>query len=102
MPIGWDSGPAATVGSLFGTSWKVYEGVNTGNGMTVVCLFPPIFLLATRVGDMLIFESTKQHSMLPDTQFSGSFTGDLKNWFEALVGLGRFTDDWFVNIGNAG
>ena len=36
LPIGWDNGPAATIGSLFGTSWKVYEGVNTGNGMTVV------------------------------------------------------------------
>lgn len=39
LPIGWDSGPAATVDSLFGTSWKIYEGVNTGNGMTVVSLF---------------------------------------------------------------
>ena len=36
LPIGWDAGPAATIPSLFGTSWKVYEGVNTGNGMTVV------------------------------------------------------------------
>lgn len=40
LPIGWDSGPAATIDSLFGTSWKIYEGVNTGNGMTVVSLFP--------------------------------------------------------------
>ena len=39
LPIGWDAGPAATIDSLFGTSWKVYEGVNTGNGMTVVSLF---------------------------------------------------------------
>ena len=39
LPIGWDAGPAATIGSLFGTSWKVYEGVNTGNGMTVVSPF---------------------------------------------------------------
>ena len=39
LPIGWDSGPAATVDSLFGTSWKIYEGVNTGNGMTVVSPF---------------------------------------------------------------
>ena len=39
LPIGWDAGPAATIDSLFGTSWKVYEGVNTGNGMTVVSPF---------------------------------------------------------------
>ncbi|MDI1485064.1 MAG: hypothetical protein OHK93_000198 [Ramalina farinacea] len=79
LPIGWDNGPAAKIDSLFGTSWKVYEGVNTGNGMTV-----------------------NQHSMLPDTQFSGSFAGDLKDWFEALVRLGRFSDATYVNIGNAG
>ena len=36
LPIGWDAGPAATIPNLFGTSWKIYEGVNTGNGMTVV------------------------------------------------------------------
>lgn len=77
LPIGWDAGPAATIGSLFGTSWKIYEGVNTGNGMTV-------------------------HSVLPDTQFSGNFQGDIKDWFEALVNLGRFSDTAFVNIGNAG
>ena len=40
--------------------------------------------------------------MLPDTQFSGSFSGDLKQWFEALVQIGRFNDGIFVNIGNAG
>ena len=40
LPIGWDAGPAATIDSLFGTSWKLYEGVNTGNGMTVVSPFP--------------------------------------------------------------
>lgn len=39
LPIGWDAGPATTIDDLFGTSWKLYEGVNTGNGMTVVSLF---------------------------------------------------------------
>ena len=38
LPIGWDRGPVATIGSLFGTSWKLYEDVNHSNGMTVVCL----------------------------------------------------------------
>ncbi|KAL8795393.1 MAG: hypothetical protein Q9195_002134 [Heterodermia aff. obscurata] len=77
LPIGWDRGPAATIPALFGTSWKLYEDINTGNGMTV-------------------------HSLLPDTQFSGSFTGDLKEWFEALVQLGRLSEGSWVNIGNAG
>ena len=44
LPIGWDAGPAATIDSLFGTSWKVYEGVNTGNGMTVVSLFSSLLV----------------------------------------------------------
>ncbi len=38
LPIGWDKGPVATIDSLFGTSWKLYEDVNRGNGMTVVRL----------------------------------------------------------------
>ena len=42
------------------------------------------------------------HSMLPDRQFSGAFAGDLKDAFEALVRLGRFSEGTFVNIGNAG
>ena len=42
------------------------------------------------------------HSLLPDTQFEGSFQGDLKDWFEALVSLGKFTDGYYVNVGNAG
>lgn len=36
LPNGWDACPAATVDGLFGSSWKIYDGVNTGNGMTVV------------------------------------------------------------------
>lgn len=38
LPIGWDNGPAATIPSLFGTSWKLYVDINESNGMTVVCL----------------------------------------------------------------
>lgn len=45
LPIGWDAGPAATIPNLFSTSWKVYTGVNTGNGMTVVSPFRIISLL---------------------------------------------------------
>ena len=126
LPIGWDAGPAATIDSLFGTSWKVYEGVNTGNGMTVVSPFYSSALpdknasdqaaagLALSAQTCFITQSPspesqyadseldEQHSMLPDTQFSGSFAGDLKDWFEALVRLGRFSDATYVNIGNAG
>ncbi|KAL8698910.1 MAG: hypothetical protein Q9201_006310 [Fulgogasparrea decipioides] len=87
LPIGWDAGSVATI-NLFGTSWKLYEGVNTGNGMTV--------------GGTVLTPRDEQHSMLPDTQFSGTFAGDLKDWFEALVKLGRFTDGAYVNVGNAG
>lgn len=108
LPIGWDAGPAATIDSLFGTSWKIYEGVNTGNGMTVVCVSREIPPYARSLRDRLMenedadSKSNEQHSMLPDTQFGGSFAGDLKGWFEALVRLGRFTDGFYVNIGNAG
>ncbi|CAO1597576.1 hypothetical protein XANCAGTX0491_001383 [Xanthoria calcicola] len=77
LPIGWDNGPKATIDNLFGTSWKLYEDINTGNGMTV-------------------------HSLLPNTQFSGSCAGDLKEWLQALVELGRYSEEAYVNIGNAG
>lgn len=76
LPIGWGSTPT-TIDSLFGTSWKLYEGVNTDSGITV-------------------------HSMLPDTQFDGAFAGDLKEWLEALVAIGRFEDSSYVNVGNGG
>ncbi|KAI4262333.1 MAG: hypothetical protein L6R42_002489 [Xanthoria sp. 1 TBL-2021] len=77
LPIGWNNGPKATISNLFGTSWKLYEDINIGNGMMV-------------------------HSLLPDTQFSGSFAGDLKDWFEELIKLRRFSEEAYVNIGNAG
>ena len=76
LPIGWGT-PAATIDSLYGTSWKLYEGVNDDTGITV-------------------------HSLLPDVQFDGSFTGDIKDWLEAMVTLGRFTESTYVNVGNAG
>ena len=77
LPIGWGSGPKATVYNLFGTSWKLYEDINTDTGITV-------------------------SSLLPDKQFTGSFVGDLKDWLEAMVALGKFTNSTYVNVGNAG
>lgn len=77
LPIGWGKGPSATIDDLFGTSWELYEDVNSDTGITV-------------------------SSMLPTTQFEGSFSGDLKDWLLALVALGKFTEDTYVNVGNAG
>ena len=36
VPIGFAAGPAATIPNLFGTSWKVYEGMSSENGLMVV------------------------------------------------------------------
>lgn len=77
LPIGWADGAVATIDNLYGTSWTLYEGKNTDTGITV-------------------------HSMLPTTQFDGTFTGDIKDWLSALVTHGTFTDSTYVNVGNAG
>ena len=77
LPIGWTSGAVASIESLFGTSWNLYEGVNDSTGITV-------------------------YSMLPDKQFEGTFTSDLKDWLEALIKLGRFSNLTYINVGNAG
>ncbi|KAL9094263.1 MAG: hypothetical protein Q9165_003403 [Trypethelium subeluteriae] len=76
-PIGWSKTPAYTVDSLFGTSWKLYEGVNEDTGITV-------------------------SSLLPDTQFDGSFSGDLMDWFQVFVTRGTFKSSTYLNVGNAG
>lgn len=77
LPIGWDAGPKATIMGLYGTSWKLYQGVNENTQITV-------------------------SSLLPDKQFTGTFTGDIKDWLLALVNVGVFKDSTFVNVGNAG
>lgn len=77
LPIGWTDGAKATIDNLFGTSWKLYEGKNDDTGITV-------------------------HTMMPDKQFEGSFSGDLKEWLEALVQHGTFKESTYVNVGNAG
>ena len=75
-PWGYGSGPVATVDEMFGTSWKIYQGVNE-DGMTV-------------------------HSYLPDTQFDGTFSGDLIEWMDDCISRGYFTDDMWINAANAG
>ncbi|CAO2652672.1 Nn.00g009550.m01.CDS01 [Neocucurbitaria sp. VM-36] len=77
LPIGWVAGPKATIPNLYGTSWKLYQGVNTDTGITV-------------------------SSLLPDKQFTGTFEGDIKDWLLALVKVDVFSDSTFVNVGNAG
>lgn len=77
LPIGWADGVKATIPDLFGTSWKLYQGVNDDTGITV-------------------------SSLLPDKQFMGTFSGDLKEWLLALVDVGVFKQSTYVNVGNAG
>ncbi|CAG7934501.1 unnamed protein product [Penicillium olsonii] len=77
LPIGWTNGPSATIDDLFGTSWTLYEDVNTDTGITV-------------------------STLMPDKQFEGSFSGDLKDWLLALVEVGTFKKSTYVNVGNAG
>lgn len=78
LPIGWVAGPKATVADMYGTSWKLYQGVNTDTGITV-------------------------SSLLPDKMFTGGkFTGDIKEWLMALVKVGVLSESTYVNVGNAG
>ena len=77
LPIGWTNGPSATIDDLFGTSWTLYEDVNTDTGITV-------------------------STLMPAKQFEGSFSGDLKDWLLALVEVGTFKKSTYVNVGNAG
>ncbi|KAF1978186.1 concanavalin A-like lectin/glucanase [Bimuria novae-zelandiae CBS 107.79] len=76
LPIGWPK-PTHTIPSLYGRSWKLYQGVNEDTGITV-------------------------SSLLPDKGFEGEWEGDVKEWLAALVGVGVLKKDTFVNVGNAG
>lgn len=77
LPIGWGDGAKATASSLYGTSWKLYQGVNEDTGITV-------------------------SSLLPDMQFDGTFSGDIKDWLMTLVEAGVLKESTYVNVGNAG
>lgn len=76
VPIGYVDGPVATF-DLFGASWKLYEGQNPNNGVTV-------------------------RSMLVDENFEGEFQGDLKEWLDAMAQRGYIADTDYVTVGNAG
>lgn len=80
VPIGWGDGPVATINGLYGKDgWLLYQGVNTGTGITV--------------SSLLVAE---------DNQFDGDFSGDIKDWLSAISEQGVFTTSTYVNVGNAG
>ncbi|KAI1756875.1 glycoside hydrolase family 12 protein [Xylaria castorea] len=76
VPIGFSRGPVATF-TMFGASWKLYEGKNPASGVTV-------------------------RSMLVDENYDGKFQGDLKEWLDAMVAKGYVSDNDYVTVGNAG
>lgn len=76
IPIGYADGPVETF-DMYGTTWRLYEGLNETNGVTV-------------------------RSMIPDTAFEGEFTGDLKIWLDAMAASGYISSSEFVNVGNCG
>ncbi|KAI0509112.1 glycoside hydrolase family 12 protein [Xylaria bambusicola] len=76
VPIGYSRGPVATF-DMFGASWKLYEGKNPANGVTV-------------------------RSMLVDENYDGVFQGDLKEWLDAMADKGYISSDQYVTVGNAG
>lgn len=80
VPIGWADGAVATIDGLFGKDgWQLYQGENTGTGITVSSLLAPA-----------------------DDMFQGAFEGDIKDWLTAISEQGVFTTSTYVNVGNAG
>lgn len=76
VPIGYADGPVNTF-DMYGTTWKLYEGINESNGVTV-------------------------RSMIPDVGYDGEFQGDLKVWLDAMVDAGYIPNSEYVNVGNCG
>ncbi|KAJ4419587.1 hypothetical protein N0V82_004890 [Gnomoniopsis sp. IMI 355080] len=82
LPLAWNNGTKATL-DLYGTTWDMYQGINynigSGSGVQLT-------------------------TILPQTDFgaTGSWSGDIKDWLDALVAQGLFTDDYYVTNANAG
>lgn len=76
------SGTKATF-DLYGTTWAMYQGINynigSGSGVELTTILPASDFGAT-----------------------GSWSGDIKDWLEALVTQGVFTEDYYVTNANAG
>lgn len=80
VPIGYSSGPVATINGLYGKDgWRLYQGKNTATGITVSSLVVP-----------------------SDNQYYGNFDGDVKDWLSAMSEQGIFSTSTYVNVGNAG
>ena len=79
VPIGWSTGPVATITGLYGKTWKLYQGVNQDTGIMVSSLL-----------------------VNPADQFYGRFQGDIKDWLLKMVDQGLFSTSTYVNVGNAG
>jgi len=78
LPIGYSSGPLATI-KLYNKTWTLYQGVNEDTGITV--------------SSLLVDQAD---------QYYGSFHGDIKDWLMAMAHQGLFRTSTYVNVGNAG
>lgn len=85
VPIGYAEGPVATL-DLYGASFALYEGQNPGSGVTVRSALP--------AGDGA--------SPFKGDGDSGVFSGDIKDWLQAMADRGYIRDADYVNVGNAG
>ncbi|KAH8778595.1 concanavalin A-like lectin/glucanase domain-containing protein [Diaporthe sp. PMI_573] len=83
QPLAWYNGTKATF-NLWGQSWDMYQGVNYnlagGEGVELTTILPTNGDLGT----------------------SGSWSGDLKDWLVEMVNQGVVTNDYYVNVANAG
>lgn len=81
-PLAWENGTKATF-DLYGKTWDMYQGINyhlaDGEGVQVTTIQPQEEYGAT-----------------------DSWSGDIKEWLEALVTQGVVTDDYYVTNANAG
>ncbi|CAN8101226.1 unnamed protein product [Discula destructiva] len=81
-PLAWNNGTKATF-DLYGKSWDMFQGINynlaDGAGVEVTTITPQTDYGAT-----------------------GAWSGDIKDWLDALVTHGTITDDYYVTNANAG
>lgn len=82
QPLAWNNGTKATF-DLYGVSWNMFQGINYnlagGEGVQVTTIQPQ-----------------------QDYGATGSWSGDIKDWLDALVTQGVFTDDYYITNANAG
>lgn len=78
VPIGFAAGKKATL-NIYGKTWSMYQGKNKDTGITVT-------------------------SLLADQQYSGSFSGNMKDWLLALANQAKLfpPDTTWLNVANCG